>query len=241
MAPRLPSLDGSIRTFAHRGASAHAPENTLEAFDLALKLGASALESDVWLTADGVPVLSHDGRIGPRFRRRPIASLRRSQLPAEICSLDQLYERVGTSWPLSLDVKDVAAFPAIIGAARQAGGDGAEHQLWLCSPLVEALTGWRTRTSARLVSSITLRSLQQRPEQLAAQLRQHGIDALNLPHREWSGGLVTMLHRFDRYAFGWGAEHEREIAQLVDAGIDGVYSDHVDRMAAVAALYYPSP
>ncbi|MDQ1372669.1 MAG: glycerophosphoryl diester phosphodiesterase, partial [Actinomycetota bacterium] len=47
--------------FAHRGARAHAPENTLEAFQLALKLGATGLESDVWLTHDGVPVLDHDG------------------------------------------------------------------------------------------------------------------------------------------------------------------------------------
>lgn len=49
--------------FAHRGARAYAPENTLEAFALALKLGADGLESDVWLTADGVPVLDHDGSV----------------------------------------------------------------------------------------------------------------------------------------------------------------------------------
>ena len=50
--------------FAHRGARAHAPENTLEAFRLALRLGATGLESDVWLTADGVAVLDHDGAVG---------------------------------------------------------------------------------------------------------------------------------------------------------------------------------
>ena len=47
--------------FAHRGASANAPENTIAAFELALGLGATGLESDVWLTADGVAVLDHDG------------------------------------------------------------------------------------------------------------------------------------------------------------------------------------
>ena len=46
-------LDDPI-TFAHRGACAYAPENTLEAFALGLRLGATGLESDVWLTADGV-------------------------------------------------------------------------------------------------------------------------------------------------------------------------------------------
>ena len=61
-------LDPSVPPigFAHRGARAHAPENTLEAFALALRLGATGLESDAWLTADGEVVLDHDGvvRVG---------------------------------------------------------------------------------------------------------------------------------------------------------------------------------
>jgi glycerophosphoryl diester phosphodiesterase len=46
--------------FAHRGASAHAPENTLAAFELALEHGADAIEFDVKLTADGQVVGHHD-------------------------------------------------------------------------------------------------------------------------------------------------------------------------------------
>lgn len=48
---------------AHRGASAYAPENTLEAFELALSMGADALEMDVRVTADGVPVVMHDATL----------------------------------------------------------------------------------------------------------------------------------------------------------------------------------
>ncbi|MGA1075335.1 MAG: glycerophosphodiester phosphodiesterase, partial [Ilumatobacteraceae bacterium] len=61
MQQRLPSLLDPPIMFAHRGARAHAPENTIEAFQLALRLGATGLESDAWLTADGVVVLDHDG------------------------------------------------------------------------------------------------------------------------------------------------------------------------------------
>lgn len=46
--------------FAHRGASAHAPENTLAAFRLALQQGAPAIEFDVKLSADGQVVIHHD-------------------------------------------------------------------------------------------------------------------------------------------------------------------------------------
>ncbi len=46
--------------FAHRGASAYAPENTLPAFRKALDMGARAIELDVQLSSDGVPVVIHD-------------------------------------------------------------------------------------------------------------------------------------------------------------------------------------
>ncbi|MFM1779648.1 MAG: hypothetical protein RIS51_793 [Actinomycetota bacterium] len=46
--------------FGHRGACGYLPENTLESFRLAFELGADAIEFDVVLTSDGVPVVRHD-------------------------------------------------------------------------------------------------------------------------------------------------------------------------------------
>ena len=57
MTTRVPAKVKPPYAFAHRGARALAAENTLEAFTLALRLGATGLESDVWLTADGEAVL----------------------------------------------------------------------------------------------------------------------------------------------------------------------------------------
>jgi len=52
---RLPEI------VAHRGASAEAPENTLAAFRTAFEQGIRTVELDVWLTSEGIPVVSHDG------------------------------------------------------------------------------------------------------------------------------------------------------------------------------------
>lgn len=49
--------------FAHRGASAHAPENTLAAFELALTQGADGIELDVKLSADGHVIVIHDATV----------------------------------------------------------------------------------------------------------------------------------------------------------------------------------
>ncbi len=54
-------LDPDARpVIAHRGASGQYPENTLLAFTKALEMGADAIELDVRLTTDGVPIVLHD-------------------------------------------------------------------------------------------------------------------------------------------------------------------------------------
>lgn len=53
----------------HRGARGLAPENTLAAFELALRTGVTTLELDIGVTADGVVVISHDPYLNPAFTR----------------------------------------------------------------------------------------------------------------------------------------------------------------------------
>ena len=45
---------------AHRGGSQEAPENTIQAFDYALKAGAQFIETDVRITKDGCMIVCHD-------------------------------------------------------------------------------------------------------------------------------------------------------------------------------------
>jgi len=51
------------KVYAHRGASGYAPENTLEAFELAMRQGAHGVELDVHLSADGEIIVAHDETI----------------------------------------------------------------------------------------------------------------------------------------------------------------------------------
>jgi len=230
VSPPLPSLRHPPIAFAHRGARAHAPENTIEAFQLALRLGATGLESDVWMTSDGVCVLDHDGVVGSVVRRRSIASVRRDQLPRHVPTLEDLYAECGNDFELSLDVKDPAAAANVVDVARAAGGD-AVARLWLCHHDWEQVAQWRPLADdVRLVDSTRLRRIKEGPERRAAALADAGIDAVNLHHSDWTGGLTTLFHRFERFAFGWDAQFPRVLDALLRMGIDGVYSDHVDVM-----------
>lgn len=172
--------------FAHRGASAVAPDNTLESFRLAVELGAGGLESDVWVSGDGEAVLDHDGVVGGWLRRRPMATVPRHRLPGHVPTLAELYEACGTDRPLSLDIKDPAALDAVLAAASAAE---ARSALWLCHPDLELLASWREQAEgAQLVHSTRLSALPHGPERHAAELARLGIDAVNLHRSEWSGG-----------------------------------------------------
>lgn len=79
MPPDLPAV------IAHRGASAYAPENTLAALREAQRRGCRWVEVDVKLTADAVPILMHDSRLGRTTNGR--GAVRRRRLD-EIRELD---------------------------------------------------------------------------------------------------------------------------------------------------------
>jgi glycerophosphoryl diester phosphodiesterase len=202
-----------------------------------VRLGATGLESDAWITADGEVVLDHDGVVRAGLRKRPVASLRRADLPSYIPTLTQLYEAVGTDLEISLDVNDTAAVDRVVEVARQAGG-GAAGRLWLCHHDHDVVVSWRSRfPDVRLVDSTRLARIKEGPERRAADLAATGVDAVNLHHSDWTGGLTTLFHRFEVLCFGWDAQLPRILDELLDAGIDAVYSDHVDRMLDALARH----
>ena len=203
---------------------------------MARRLGATGLESDVWVTSDGEVVLDHDGVIG-RFRKRDIREFERALLPGHIPKLEDLYLACGTDFELSLDIKDVAAIEAVIDVAKHYG---ATSRLWVCYHDWRVVATWRSLDpDVKLVDSTRLKWMKEGPERRAAQLAEAGIDAVNMHASDWNGGRTTLFHRFERYALAWDAQHERQLDELVDMGIDGVFSDHADRMAGVIAKYFP--
>ncbi len=216
--------------FAHRGARSERPDNTIEAFARALELGATGLESDAWITADGVVVLDHDGVTGPLWRRRAISAQARGDLPDHIPSLEELFHRCGTGFELSLDVKDPAALDGIIAASEAAG---ITRRLWLCHHDWRLLAGWkRAVRGAHLVESTRVAWMSEGLGPRARALKEAGIDALNLHRGEWDLERLGEVHGAGLYALGWDAQSPDEISRLMDLGLDGIYSDHVGRMMA---------
>lgn len=116
----------SVWVIAHRGASGHAPENTLAAVARALELDADAIECDVHLSRDGVPVVFHDedterltgvpGTVG----RRSLTELRTLAVqglgPGSIPTLTEWLAAVGPCHPVIEIKTDRVDYPGIEAA-----------------------------------------------------------------------------------------------------------------------------
>ena len=79
----------TMEIIAHRGNSSETPENTLAAFRDALTTGAVAVEFDVQLTRDGVPVVVHDEKLGRTVKGKGVVG---------DLSLDELQALDAGSW-----------------------------------------------------------------------------------------------------------------------------------------------
>jgi glycerophosphoryl diester phosphodiesterase len=110
--------------FAHRGASAHAPENTLAAFRLAVEMGADAIELDAKLTSDGEVVVIHDQTLdrttgfSGRVNQSSLVELRRLDAGSffspkyageKIPSLAEVFETVGKQIFINVEITNYAS------------------------------------------------------------------------------------------------------------------------------------
>jgi glycerophosphoryl diester phosphodiesterase len=223
----------TVITFAHRGARLDEPENTLPAFRRALDLGASGLETDVWLANDGEVVCVHDPVVGRGRRRKKVAATSAAEL-AElgVPRMADVYAALGTAFECSVDVKTPEAADGLVDVGQSVD---ALERLWVCADDVELLARLRPERRVKLVHSQSRRAISVQMERHAHELASIGVDAMNMHHTEWSAGLVSLFHRFGIKAFAWDTQEVRHIRAVLRMGIDAIYCDRPDRMVATVS------
>lgn len=248
--------------FAHRGASARAPENTLEAFRLAAEDGAGGLETDVHVTRDGHVVAIHDDAVD----RTTDGSGRVSKMTlAELRNLDAGY-RFTPDWGATLPYRGKGArvpllaevlgeFPdlavnldikeeqpgveeAVLRVIEEAGAEDRTLVVSEHTPVVgrfRRLSGGRVRTGAsRGESRLFYYLIGLRLERLL----RPPYDALQVPVRHGDRELVTP--RFLEAAHGmgvrvdvWTIDEPAEMRRLLDLGVDVVMTNRPGVLAGV--------
>ena len=111
-----------MKIYAHRGASAECPENTLAAFRRAIALGVDGIELDIHLSSDGEPVVIHDETVDRTTNGSgPVAGLTVAELRAlnagqgeYVPTLAEVLDVVAGRAHLNIEIKTAAAADAML-------------------------------------------------------------------------------------------------------------------------------
>ncbi|WP_226036191.1 glycerophosphodiester phosphodiesterase family protein [Aquibacillus saliphilus] len=111
---------GEFITIAHRGASAYAPEHTMQSYNLAKEMNADYLEIDVQMTKDGIPVAYHDDKLNKKtgwtgeIEKYTLEEIKQIDIGkwfgtdfegAEILTLAEIFDRFGTNTNYYIETK----------------------------------------------------------------------------------------------------------------------------------------
>jgi glycerophosphoryl diester phosphodiesterase len=216
---------------AHRGASAHVPENTLPAFEAAWNAGAHWVEADTQPTADGVPVILHDELLD---RTTSGTGPIRACLAAELAQVDVLglpAARVPElTSVLAALVPERKVLLEIKGehTAEQVGTvlrttKGRERQVELESFEVDVLRQVRASEPARAIGLLVERL----DEDPVAVSRELGAAAYNPDYREIlrRPDVVPRLRSAGIAVVAWTCDDPGEWALLTAAGVDAIITN----------------
>ncbi|HEX8728933.1 MAG TPA: glycerophosphodiester phosphodiesterase family protein [Ktedonobacterales bacterium] len=244
-----------VLCYAHRGARAAAPENTLLAFALAFDLGAEAIECDVQRSRDGQLVIIHDGTVdrttdgtGPVAEQR-FAEMRtlnagaRWRPPQRIPTLDEtlalVRERGGA---LNLEIKGESVAESVGTAEAVAPVLAALDPAFLPRILISSFEHPALTLLKQRLPDLRIGALYgtdwKGGDLIAPALALHAEaihPGVNLVTRE----LVRRAHDAGLRVNVWTANRWSTIRKLLAWEVDGLFSDHPDRVirarAALAA------
>lgn len=236
--------------YAHRGASTHAPENTLTAFELALQQGADGVELDAKLSADGHVVVIHDATVdrttGGRGRVRDLTLEELRELDAgsvfsesfrgqKIPTLAEVFEALGSRALINVELTNYSTpRDRLVERVCQLVN---KHKLGK-RVLFSSFFASNLAQAARLLPAVP-RGLLALNGWMGAWARSFGFmfgdyQAMHPHIKDADRALIQRVHKLNRRVHVWTANRHEQVQRLAAWGVDGIFTD--DPLVAVAAL-----
>lgn len=227
-----------VWNIAHRGASLDRPENTLAAFEEAIRQGADAVEADVRITADGELLVINDARLDrttdgagavreleyARARRLDAGRGERIPTPDEVLDLARGRARV------TFDIKEPETVDPLVAMVRELEMTASVtyltylpevterlHELGVASPVVQAVDS--PAAVASLVTGHTDAG--------------QAIAGVGVPATLVSASLTDLIRRRGFGVFVWTVDDPAEMGRLVDYGVNGIVTNRPAVLAGV--------
>ncbi|MEW6031212.1 MAG: glycerophosphodiester phosphodiesterase [Chloroflexota bacterium] len=236
--------------FGHRGACAHAPENTLASFELALAQGAGGLELDAKLSADGHVVVHHDATLERttngrgRVSQTPLSALRELDAGSffserfrgeKIPTLDEVFESIGKRAFINVELTNYstprdALVEKVVELVKR---HGLQKRILFSSFFASNL-----KKAAALLPE-TPRGLLALGGWMGAWARSFGFafgnyQALHPYLTDVSARQVSRVHQLKRRIHVWTVNAAEDMRRLFSWHVDGIFTD--DPALAVKVL-----
>jgi glycerophosphoryl diester phosphodiesterase len=245
MFSQLARRDGRPLIVGHRGAMGYAPENTFASFERAVALGVDAVECDVHLSADGVPVVIHDHTLdrttdgqGP-VRARTLAELKRldagSWRGAEFAgqrlpTLDELLEWCAGRVPLSIELKNGPTFydglaEQIVELVRRRGMLARANVISFDHQAIRRVKELEPRLAAGVLFAARL-------VDAPAAARAAGAETIMPAYYFATSDVIEQTHAAGLTISVWTVDDPATAAELARRGVDAIASNYPDRVAA---------
>jgi glycerophosphoryl diester phosphodiesterase len=227
--------------FAHRGASGHKHENTFEAFDTAIAMGADGLETDAWALSDNEIILFHDkafqmpGQDPINITKLTLSEVKALTLPngQKIPTLREFFERYApkttiSGHPLlfSIDLQDLKVGALIPPVLKEFN---VVDRTVLCGTAFMALK------KVRAVDPDVLLVASNLPDMISAEKLENGskakeiaLCAFNVEANSYSPGMTEILHQFGYQSFIWDLHDDEKLKKYLGYRPDAIYSNYPD-------------
>ncbi|UOE94588.1 glycerophosphodiester phosphodiesterase [Alkalihalobacillus sp. LMS39] len=265
--PSKPAPDAKILNVAHRGASGHAPEHTIVAYEKGIEMKADYIEIDLQMTKDGVLIAMHDttvnrttngtGRVadktvaeikqldaGTWFNERNPGKAKEEYVGLEVPTLEEIFQHFGKSTKYYIETKSPTLYP------------GMEDELLRLMDEYK-LTGVNGRSSHVIIQSFHPESL------LIIHEKNPNIPLVQLLSFPTTGiGADRELEQIKKYAIGVGPNFSRinesyiqkvrshglsihpytlnseeQMRRALEWGVTGVFTDYPDVFRQVIKEY----
>ncbi|MYW11696.1 glycerophosphodiester phosphodiesterase [Streptomyces sp. SID2563] len=242
---RHPYLDHPVPlAFAHRGGAADGIENTAAAFRRAADAGYRYFETDVHASADGRLVAFHDATLDRvtdalgRLAELPWSEIGRARVAGR--EPLPLFEELLETFPEARWNVDVKAEAALLPLLELIRATNAWDRVCVGSFSEARVARAHRLGGPRLATSYGVRGV------LGLRLRSYGIPAAlragavcaQVPERQ--NGIRVVDHRFVREAHArglqvhvWTVNEAERMAALLDLGVDGIMTDHIETLRTV--------
>ncbi|MGW0418460.1 glycerophosphodiester phosphodiesterase [Streptomyces sp. NPDC003015] len=229
-----------LTAVAHRGDPYRVRENTIDSLRAALDRGADAVEIDVRLTRDGVPVLLHDDTLKRLWEHdRPLLSLSADEVrgltDGRVPTLAEALEATagsgdGSGSRLMLDLpgtREVRVARRVVDVVRE---HGAQDRVYYCAGATAMLAVREADPSAEIALTWTT----------LAPPRPVLLDAVRPRWLNYRFGLIDRdladrIHADGYLVSVWTPDTRRSMRRLAAAGVDSITTNRVDVLCALKA------